>query len=173
MIWDRYLVFSCQLMEGRNSLKNHHEQRFFRTEHVWWTLKCSVIWSTEVQTSRLSIMFSSTFCKVKSREDKVFVVNTYTFLQYFSTWDAATLTTNSTVMVWVGLVLFLSNGISHFLVKTALFKKFRTLTNHLFLTIHTQYACTYILLYVFILYLLPNKNTTLENKYLHYSTYSN
>lgn len=104
MIWDRYLVFSCQYMEGRNSLKNPHEQRFFGTEHMCWTLKRSVIWSTEVQTSRLSIAFESTFCKVKITKHKVFVVNTYTFFQYFSAWDAATLTTISTIMVWVGFL---------------------------------------------------------------------
>lgn len=91
------------------ALKSHCEQRYFRTEHMWWphwlkrTSRCSVTWSTEVQISRLSKAFNSVFCKLQSRKRKVFIVNTYSFFKYFSTWDAATFTTNS-IMVWVGFL---------------------------------------------------------------------
>lgn len=134
--------------EGRNSLKNHHEQRYFRTEHTWWphwsrrTSRRSVTGSTEVQMSRLSKASNSAFCKLPSRKHKVFIVNTYTCFQYFSTWHPATFTTSSTIMIWVGFLrgcvfwVFLSKDASHFLVKTALAKVFRTLTNHLPLIVH-------------------------------------
>lgn len=67
----------------------------------------------------------------------------------------------------LGLVFFCQTISVIFWLKLLYPKNFRTLTNHLPLTVHTQYVCTYILLYIFILYLLPDKNTTLgNNKYL-------